>query len=479
MKRRNRLIRWQGLVALGGIVGVDVASAALLTVPEQYPSIQSALNGAASGDSIMIDGAQGPYREPLSIKAEKLGEITLFSNPTSVRAEIYADSGQYIMLALKNEQNLPFRVVLDNLAFDGMDTAPTYGVRLYNAPSEAAEALSTVVMKDVTITRCGYGIQIGTKTGIDGCDGKWGAVDWTALEQSTTRVELLGCAVTECTRDAVRLYDVTGFFEHSLIAYNGDEALHSTGAHEFSFSHNIMARNQTTTLHFQVPGRVYVTNNMVATSVDRPTSNPPVPGIGIAVGGSLNEDTLFVNNNALIANASSGVKINPVEVVYGPGHCEARPSRVYLQNNTFVSNGFRSRMQKRFQVQYKDGPGSFLGAHYNQFRERTDLANFELDPTNVGGIEPGFSAPVQAGNLPDSLENPLGALSMARTMIEGYALRDSVAAIDAGAPGDHFFDGGGLARGSVRNDAGIFGGPGSDWARGDSGAVADREKVRR
>lgn len=449
------------LILLGGAL---CAKATLIMVPEEYPEISQAIDAAASGDTIDIDGSVGPYVEPLLIDSQKLTSITLQGRHRRHPAQIHAAAGQWVMLQIKNESNSLLDVTLRHLEFDGLEHMPGYGIRVFNSHYEFDEPLTTLRMLKVIVARCNFGVQVGSKTGVNGCDGDWGAVAWDELAQSRSRVEMYDCTVVECGNDAMRLFNISGFIESCLVACNGDEAIHTTQATDLRIEHNIIVRNANTALHFQLPTEVEVFNNIVTNTQPRTSVSPAMPGYGITVGGAFEDGLVRVHNNLLLGNDGAGVKVNPVEVVFPDSTCQSYPFNVDLRNNVFLGNAICSAGcwdDSELLIHPRGTRGNQATVHYNRFDHPSAAGKFRLDDSNQFGTDLGFIAPIPSDAVPDTIWNPYYASKTARRFAAGYALADSSAAIDAGDPSPDLEDGGGLSRGSRRNDLGAFGGPSS------------------
>ena len=314
-------------------------------------------------------------------------------------------------------------------------------------------------MERVTILSCEFGMQLGRRTGVIGCSKNWGSVNYNRLEQARNLIAFKDCTVGDCGLDGLNLYRVNGEIDGCLFAHNGDEGVHTTAAKGFEIRHTIFIENKDVGAHFQLGEDVRFENNLVVATGRL--------GYGVSVEGLTGSGALRVHNNVFGRNDASGLKISPCSLKYTEDDCVAVSAFADVRNNIFVVNGIGPHsVGTREDLHFRsDGfPGMRLVARHNLFEDQARASNTELDETNLLGAGPGFVLGHGLNQLP-ALWNPdeTDALEIARSLVADLSLADGSAAIDAGEDSLGFEDGGGYARGTVRNDIGAFGGPLSDW----------------
>jgi nitrous oxidase accessory protein NosD len=143
MSRRSTaiIIVFCGLLLLLGMVSLtsEDASAATYHVPESYPTIQSAIDAARSGDDVLV--RKGPYNERIRInKALTLKGVS--SNPTIITS---SSPGTLITL-------LSPGITISNIELQGAQGVN--GIR--------GDTIMNCKLKDVTVRDCDQGIYIKT-----------------------------------------------------------------------------------------------------------------------------------------------------------------------------------------------------------------------------------------------------------------------------------------------------------------------------
>lgn len=442
-----------------------VAGANVIYVPAMQPTIQAAIDVAASGDTVAIDGSAGPFTEALAIPSETLDAITIMGEVGKPRPLLLSVTENQIQIKVVNTVNLPCDVTLIGMDLDGANTGK-YGVRSKSWDYEGEDPLVTLRLRDLLIMRYEYGIAIGSRTGTWGCSGRWGSIDYDTLGQSVSRFFMDRCTVMDCLDDGINLWRVRGEVTNSLIGYNLDEGIHTTDAGDMLFEHNVIVANHGIAMHFQITANTIFRNNAVIRTLKGVIPGvEDLDGFGVVVGGSYDE-RLQILNNQFVANDCSGVKVNPAEIVLSPDHCVYVATQVDVLNNVFTRNGLTDNpdMPKEDLVYSDRGlPGMEMIAQYNFFPETGRVSNITLDETNIIGVDPLFVDPPSGADLPDTVRTPETFHDRAVDRLEGYALTPGSPAVDAGHPDAQYEDAGGLAQGGPRNDVGMFGGTGSDW----------------
>ena len=449
---------------------VAPVAARVILVPDEAPGIQAAIDGASDGDTIRVDGTQGPYTERLRIDADRLSRVTLEAERSGSPAVVVAPARSHAVLRLHNPENVPFDVAVNGLDFDGADQV-SFGIWLETGPDAGDDPVNRLALDGVGVSRAQFGIQVGTRTGTDGCDGQWGAVDRFLLDQARNEFHMRNSSVVGCAYDGMNLYRVTGSVTGSFIGFNGDEGIHATEADEFMVRQNVFVRNAGTGLHFQIGGDVWVENNVLALTSTRHSGGITIGGTALSVNGTLGFGRVRVLNNLLYGNTSSGLRITPCEVVVAPDSCEARPTVADVTNNLLGRNGLGDgRLFPTSDFHYLDHgiDGMDVVVRYNAVVEGDDPSSVPLDSTNVAGIDPLFVDEPSVGGLPRVVIEPWAAWERARALVMGFAFDEASPLIDFGHPDSVHEDRGGLSRGSLRNDLGVFGGPWSEWDFGGS-----------
>ncbi len=434
------------------------ASAALLHIPDGFSSIQSALDAAHSGDILVVDGSASPFAEAISIDTDRLSFITLTARPGGPPPVIVGDGTRDPIVTIDATAGSPATVRISDISIDGLDER-RYGIRGYTADGTDDEVILDLQLRSIAVQRCRIGVHIGTRTGTFRCDDKWGAVSEPLLWQARSRVTMQGCSIVNCLADGANLYRCTGGIYDTMIGFNGDEGVHTTASQDFVVQHSVIVKNANVGFHFQLGDNVLFQNNIVLGTTD--------PGYGLSLEGMQGSEPLRVHNNVFCWQDASGLKVNPVVSRLANGSCEGVPVVVDARNNIFANNGVGTTDDtSREDLDYRDleVPGTRLFARHNSFDESADDAsNVALDNTNHFGVDPAFTGAVQADELPVMAPQAFHAYDAAWAMLSGFALEDHSEAIDAGEPNSNFEDAGGLAKGSVLNDVGAFGGPDSDW----------------
>jgi len=240
---------------------------------------------------------------------------------------------------------------------------------------------------------------------------------------------------------------------------NGDEGCHTTDARDLLIRHNVFDMNPSNNLHLQLCDRGVVRNNLFARSQLTPLGRW---GFGVLVGGSFSDDPALVENNLMISNAGSGVRVQATEVRIDSLTCYPVAGKAEIRNNLIYANGWAysdsAGMNYQVHLERRDLPGMRMLCEYNLFRHYTQLVwGIPLDDSNLRGAEPAYV------DEPDTTEyQDVSTLDGAWEVIDGYELRWESPAVDAGDPLYVYRDSGGLSKGTSRNDMGLFGGP---WAR--------------
>ena len=304
------------------------------------------------------------------------------------------------------------------------------------------------------------GIEVGTRTGTQGCEGHWGAADRNKLSHSRTELHVLNTIVYGMARDGLNLYRVSGELTGSLIFYNLDEGVHTTDARDFSITNCIFTDNGHITLHHQLCENAPVRNNVIARGV---RAQPGYGGYGVVIGGTFSDTPVPIENNLIAHNIASGLRVQAAEVRVDEVTCVPVSAKVEARNNVLFSNawGEPDSLGLDYQVffQKRSLPGMRLICEHNIFRADEKLVwGIPLDQSNLRGVDPLFVAE------PDSAKfEGVTTLAEAWSRLAGYELVWPSPAIDAGDPRALFEDAGGLAKGTRRNDIGIFGGPQAIW----------------
>jgi hypothetical protein len=68
----RRAVLKTGAIATGGLLAgaTGVATAETVAVPDDYPTIQAAVDAASEGDVVLVDGDGGPYREQVVVRKD-------------------------------------------------------------------------------------------------------------------------------------------------------------------------------------------------------------------------------------------------------------------------------------------------------------------------------------------------------------------------------------------------------------------------
>ncbi len=434
------------------------ARSTTLHIPTEFATIQIALDAAFSGDTLMIDGAQSPYEESISIDNGRLNDITLGALPDAPLPVITGDETLGPIVTLDATAGEVAMVRIENITIDGLGKR-RYGILGNTADRTDDEVLLDLELNSVAVQRCRIGVQIGTRTGTHRCDGKWGAVSELLLEQARSRVTMRSCAIVNCISDGANLYRVDGGIHDTLIGFNGDEGVHSTAARDFVVRHSIIVKNYNVGFHFQLGDNVLFENNVVLATLD--------PGYGLSLEGMQGSEALRVYNNIFSWQDASGLKVNPVVYRFEDGSCVGVRVVADVRNNIFTYNGVGTVGEAaREDLYFVDAevPHTQLFARFNLFDENAyDASNVTLSGTNLFRADPTFTGAISADQLPESAPQAFQAYVEAWARVSGFGLADLSEAIDAGEPAAEFEDDGGLSRGSVLNDIGAFGGPSSDW----------------
>ncbi len=433
----------------------------VLSVPAEYPTISQAINAASSGDEIRVAWKDGGYRERLVISSGHVRSLRIAGEGRGERPTITWADSLYGVVELLNVDNLPFEIELEHLVIDGGDGA-RYGIKLRNARApDPDQVYNRIEIRDCIVGRAGFGIEIGARCGINGCDGQWGAVDQSKLGFSRSEVSITRSVIYENYRDGLNLYRVGGDLVGNLVFNNGDEGCHTTDTRDFRVAHNIFDHNLSISLHLQLCYGGVVENNLIARSQRSHTERN---GHGIAVGGGLTEESVFIDNNLVTYNAANGILVQATEMRVDSLTCYPVSTKAELRNNILYGNGWAEPdsggRQHQIRLKRSDLPGTRLICEYNLFRGYDHLIwGLPVDDSNLLGTDPLFAAE------PDtSAYGAVETLEDAWSVIRGYELSPESPCVDGGDPLAGYYDApGGLARGTSRNDIGIFGGPRAIW----------------
>ena len=432
----------------------------VLRVPADFATIQQAVDGCMSNDRILVMGRETAYWGGVEIDARRIRNLTLMADPEGPRPVLTTDNW-HPLIDIDNVGNVVSRFTISGLELDGHQVSQC-GINVQNGWANDPDSVFTnLTVKDMIIRRCKWGIEIGERSGTLGCDGVWGAIDRRKLNFGRSSLTLLDSIVAGCGSDGLNLYRVNASVRGNLIVLNGDEGCHTTDAVDLDFRHNIVGGNPANNLHLQGSSGSLVRNNLFVRSVRKVARG--TGGYGIVVGGTLGDDPARIENNVIIANANSGLRIQPAELVLDSLQCLPVQAQVDVRNNIFENNGYGDPGEywEGFDIFFQDRglPGMELTAEYNFFVNPIDVIyGAEVDETNVVAELPEFVAE------PDTLSFDSDDLAGIMRIMDGYALEWFSAAVDVGDPGREFEDAsGGLARGTVRCDMGLFGGPEAVW----------------
>ena len=404
------------------------AGAATLHIPSEHAQIQSALDVAASGDTLMIDGAASPYQEALSIDTARFAELTLCAAPGASAPIITGDQSYDPILTIDATSGHAARVLLSGLSIDSRDHR-RYGIVTHSADSSDDEVVLDLELDGVAVQRCKIGIQVGTRTGTFSCDNRWGAVSAKLLEQARSRITLESCAIVDNDVDGANLYRVDGGIFDTLIGFNGDEGVHSTEARDFVVRHSIIVKNENVGIHFQLGDNIQFENNIVLANADA--------GYGLSISGMRGSTGAFVYNNVFAWQDASGLKISPCILRVSDVLCEALPVVIDVRNNVFTSNGVGHRGDhSRADINYRDAgvDGMQMIARYNLFEDSDQPCTVPLNDTNLVGVDAAMVHPCPGDRLPSEAGDAFQAYLAAWDRVSGYALDPASLAIDAGEP---------------------------------------------
>ncbi|MAE71765.1 MAG: hypothetical protein CME06_15010 [Gemmatimonadetes bacterium] len=433
----------------------------LLRVPADYPTISQAIEAASSGDEIRVAWKDGGYRERLVISSDHVRSLRIAGEGQGERPTIAWADSSYGVIELSNLDNLPFEVELEHLVIDGSDGA-RYGIKLRNALApDPDQVYNKIEIKDCVVGHAGFGIELGTRCGANGCDGQWGAVDQRKLGYSRSEILISRSVIYENYRDGLNLYRVGGELVGNLVFNNGDEGCHTTDTRDFRVAHNIFDHNLSISLHLHLCQGGVVENNVITRSQ---RSHKDGGGLGIAVGGGLSEGVIFIDNNLVAYNAANGILVQPTEIRVDSLTCIPASTQAELRNNIVYGNGWAEPdsggRQHQIRFERQDLPEMRMLCEYNLFRSYGHLIWGEsIDDSNLRGTDPLFSVE------PDpSAYGAVVTLEDAWGVIRGYELSTESPCVDGGDPLASYHDApGGLTKGTSRNDIGIFGGPRAIW----------------
>lgn len=429
--------------------------AGVLQVPAQYATLQEAIDAACTGDAIVL--APGHIEHgSVHVDASRVESLSIQGKSRKSPPLLLPDPPDSSVVRVTHTGTSPAKLVLRDLVIHGEQTAP-YGLIVTGPVQGDSISGVTIEMDRVTVRDAIIGVQIGWRCGTLGCDGDWGAIDASRLEQPATIIDITRSTFVDNLLDGLNLYHVSGAFNENLVMGNGDEGCHTTLATDIVFRRNVFMDNRGNGIHLQMANGAFLTTNLVASSRRRDGRG----GWGLLVGGGLGALTM-ASNNLIVGNLGSGIRVQVAEVSHGEGDCEGSIPALALYNNVLHGNGWGRVPNKTFfevDVEPRHAEYIQLQAENNMIAPIfVNSANYPLETSNRILEDPGFE------QAPD-----LRAMRLLRDRSEiwevlaGFALRVDSPIVDAGHPATVWEDRGGLARGSVQNDPGVFGGPQAQW----------------
>jgi hypothetical protein len=434
-----------------------------LRVPSEYRSIRAALRAAQSGDEIRIAPRENPYVERIVIDSGLFRSLRLVGEVIDGEYPIIANQGEERgVIEIHNEANLPVEITIQNLIIDGLGYKAWYGVKLFNSPSpDRDQVYNQLTIEDCIIGRCVFGIEVGERSGTEGCSGQWGAADRTKLTYSRSLVEIRRNIVYDMAKDGINFYRVEGELSGNLIFRNGDEGCHTTDARHLLVQHNIFTDNGHMNLHFQLGEACMAANNLIARCQ---RAKKGYGGYGVVVGGTFSDEMVRIENNVIEENLAAGIRVQPTEVRIDAVSCIPVIAKVAVRNNIIFSNAQAepdsAGLDHEVYFQRRELPGMRLLLEHNLLKSSEKAVyGMSLPASNLINAEQAFVVE------PDSAEfAAVASIDDAWEVMRGYELSDLSAAIDGGDPAPLFDDlPGGLSKGEARNDIGLFGGPRAVW----------------
>ncbi len=462
MRRHCSLIALAVLFAAGHAQAVNRVGE-VLRVPSEYGSIRAALRVAQSGDEIRIAARSDPYFERIVIDSGIFRSLRLVGEVIDGEYPIIANRGEERgVIEIHNEANLPVDVTVEHLIIDGLGHDAWYGVKVFNSPApDRDQVYNHLTVNDCIIGRCVFGIEVGERSGTEGCSGQWGAADRAKLIYSRSEVQVTDNIIYDMAKDGINFYRVEGELSGNLIFRNGDEGCHTTDARQLLVQHNIFTHNGHMNLHFQLGEACVAANNLIARCQ---RAKRGYGGYGVVVGGSFSDDLILIENNVIEENLAAGIRVQPTEVRLDAVSCIPVIAKVAVRNNIICSNAWAepdsAGLDHEVYFQRRELPGMRLDLEHNLFRAADKAVyGMSLPNSNLVNSEQVFTV------IPDSTEfADVTSLSEAWDVLRGYELNELSPAIDGGDPRPQYDDApGGLSKGEPRNDLGLFGGPRAIW----------------
>ncbi len=435
---------------------------ALITVPDDYPTISEALDHAAFfNQKILVkESPDGQYTENVVIYADDFSNLTIEGACGSLPEVTSASYGEPVFHII-NDSNVPTTINIRNLTVSGASGGDIAGVQVSTSNDDWDAVTTTVNLSRLHVTDCTVGIQTGTRTGTSSCSqGTWGSIDATKLTQPLTQLTVDRCTVTGCYSDGMNLWRAQGEILSTIVANNGGEGIHSTHF-DGTVRNSVIIGHEDNQMHLHYPREVYFVNNLIAAGVGDSWYN----GDGLVIAGAdHNLDPLplvRVYNNVFAGNDGASARVAYVRLVHSAFPCEEEvvACRARVRNNVFFES---SSGGDRYAVH-----ASFAGANelsnwlsYNLFYANNSM---DYDP---GLITPGTgnlfaTNPLFTADPDDEVLESLIDPALIRNAAMGVLPQVSSPLIDAGHPNSGFDDVSSYAAGTSRNDIGLFGGP---WA---------------
>ena len=332
--------RFAGMIAAGfvALVAGRTADAAIRKVPQQYSTIQAAVNASIEGDTVRV--APGTYVEHVLIRDKAISLLGAGAEQTSIDG---GNDGRVVTVSTTGSGQVTVAgftllhgsVTLDNLAIEG----PTQGGGLY------AEYSNITVRNNVFTQNLG-------------CLGNAIATLEATVSLVRNRIEN-NRSVPGCGQQVIFLRANRGAVS--------------------SVTGNVIQNHQATGLYLQAAGKVTVSNNVIRNNIANSDFEP-----FIDYGGLLSLYTeLTLTNNLFTGN--SGYAVGGALV------SEFEGGTVRVTNNSFVGNrsvvGVSALLFSSYQI------GSFV-IQQNRFDESLDqpviTCAFEdvIDRSNIFASDP-------------------------------------------------------------------------------------------
>ncbi len=438
-----------------------IFSPAVITVPDDYPSISEALDHAAYyNQKILVkESPDGEYTENVVILAEDFSNLTIEGACGSLPEVTSAEYGNPVFHII-NEDNVTTTINIRNLTITGASGGDIAGVQVSTSDDDWDAVTTTVNLSRLHITDCSVGIQTGVRTGVSSCStGKWGSIGVSKLAQPITAITVDRCSVVGCYSDGMNLWRAEGEILSTIIANNGGEGVHTTNF-KGTVRNSIMVGHSDNQMHLHFPREVFFVNNFVVAGY----GIDPY-GDGLVVEGTDHDadplPIIGVYNNVFAGNDNAGARIGFARLVESTSPCEEEiiACRARFFNNVFFENAPQSE-KYAMHSSHQDANELSNWMAYNLFYNNNgmDYDSSVISPGagNVFGTNPMFTANPDDEVLESVIDAPL-----IRNAAMGVLPQVSSPLVDAGHPVASLNDVSSYAAGAARNDIGIFGGP---WA---------------